>query len=263
MNSRKMFYQLIAVVCVYTAVGASTQQVAPTTTPPTMAPEDSIPNTTAPEGAQTSLLFPDLRGDKFEEALHEYAKAGHRNLGYRRAREVLYWMLDNKSGIITTVYALHPVRLEPGVWADSAVMNCEHVWPQSKGKRTAIEKADLFHLRPAVPRVNSIRSNLPYGVPQPPYDHDKTYKQGRDQHGQEVFLPPPNVRGDLARSSFYYAVRYKMDIDPIQESHLREWHRKDPVDQQERDRAQVITEEQGNANPFIDDPAAVDRIVDF
>jgi endonuclease I len=71
------------------------------------------------------------------------------------------------------------------------------------------------------------------------------------------------VRGDLARSSFYYAVRYKMDIDPIQESHLREWHLKDPVDKQERDRAQLITEEQGNANPFIDDPAAVDRIADF
>ncbi len=55
----------------------------------------------APSAAQPTVgpttLFPDLAGDELRKALHDYAAAGHDPLSYRRAREIVYWQLDNEA----------------------------------------------------------------------------------------------------------------------------------------------------------------------
>ena len=113
--------------------------------------------------------------------------------------------------------------------------------------------------------MNSVRSNLPFGSPIAPFDHDAPsgWRQGREADGDEVFLPPPNVRGDVARAMFYFSIRYEKSIDDDEEEDLRRWHADDPVDQAERRRAAGASEAQGNANPFIDDPMLVGRVADF
>ncbi len=145
------------------------------------------------------------------------------------------------------------------------MINTEHLWPQSRGAGTGPAKSDLFHIRPSVPRVNSVRSNLPFGSPIAPFDHDAAsgWRQGREADGDEVFLPPLGVRGDIARAMFYFSIRYEKPIDDDEEEDLRRWHGEDPVDEAERRRAAGVSEAQGNANPFIDDPMLVIRIADF
>lgn len=224
---------------------------------------EHVPPTTAQQGEVP--FFPELRNEALRVQLRSIASAGHDEdrLNYREAREVLYWILDNKQGTVTTVYALRELPLADGQWPRQQNLNCEHLWPQSKGAKAPPMKTDLFHLRPAVPRVNSIRSNHPFGEPVTKDDPSTPWHVGRDATGQTVFQPPPEHQGDISRSMFYFAVRYDESIDEDQEVVLRAWHQRDPVDARERARADLIEREQGNRNPFIDDPEAVNRIDDF
>jgi len=219
---------------------------------------------TSPEQGRVPF-FPELRNEALRAKLGDIARAGHDEdgLNYREAREVVYWMLDNERGTVTTVYALRELPLADGQWPRQQDLNCEHLWPQSKGAGKPPMKTDLFHLRPAVPRVNSIRSNHPFGEPITEDDPSTPWHVGRDAGGRTVFWPPPEHQGDISRSMFYFAVRYERSIDEDQETVLRTWHERDPVDARERARADLIEQEQGNRNPFIDDPGAVHRIDDF
>ena len=228
-------------------------------------PETPEKPETAPEEEKerASSFFPELKGDELRAALKAAAEAGHQPLSYRKAREAMYWIIDNRNGTVTTVYALKPLRLKPGEWPRQQDLNCEHVWPQSKGSRGMPMKTDLFHLRPARPRVNSTRSNYPFGVPREDDDPATPWHVGRDAEGNMVFMPPDSHRGDISRSMFYFAVRYDKAIKENEEEVLRRWHKDDPVDERERQRADFIQQEQGNRNPFIDDPEIVDRIEDF
>jgi endonuclease I len=91
------------------------------------------------------------------------------------------------------------------------------------------------------------------------------------------FEPPDEVKGDLARAYFYMSIRYMHQFQCCQnnavagariqaplEAVLRRWHRQDPVDAREHERARRIAQDwQGNVNPFILFPELVDRIEDF
>ena len=252
--------------------------VIPDGSPPEDPPEQPEPETDGKKGAAedpkpkadpeserkpSSAFFPELEGDELRSALKSAMEAGHAPLSYRKAREAMYWIVDNRSGTVTTIYAKKPLRLKPGEWPRQQDLNCEHVWPQSKGSKRMPMKTDLFHLRPAVPRVNSTRSNHPFGVPVSKDDPKTAWHVGPDEDGDTVFMPPPDHRGDISRSMFYFSVRYGMNIDEEQEEVLRTWHREDPVDERERRRVDLVEEKQGNRNLFVDDPEVVERITDF
>jgi len=230
--------------------------------PAAKAATDEVVPPTSPEQGRAPF-FPELRNEALRAKLGDLARAGHDKLDYREAREVLYWELDNEQGTVTTVYALRELPLADGQWPRQQELNCEHLWPQSKGAGKLPMKTDLFHLRPAVPRVNSIRSNHPFGEPITEDDPSTPWHVGHDAGGRTVFQPPPVHQGDISRSMFYFAVRYDRSIDEDQETVLRTWHERDPVDASERARADLIERAQGNRNPFIDDPGAVNRIDDF
>lgn len=222
---------------------------------------EPLPPTSEAQGSKR--FFPELEDDELRQRLADIAEAGHRPLSYRKAREAMYWVIDNSDGTVTSIYELRPIPLEKGQWPRQQDLNCEHLWPQSKGARGMPMKTDLIHLRPAVPRVNSIRSNHPFGEPATEDDPSTPWHVGRNGYGETVFLPPAELRGDISRSMFYFSVRYGEEIDPQEESILRSWHRIDPVDERERLRADQIEIFQGNRNPFVDDPESIDRINDF
>ena len=242
---------------------AAEPQPAPTSDPKSPAKPEAAPPSSSEPPADLVVLFPELREDELRSRLKAFSEAGHDVLSYRRAREVMYWMADNKDGVVTTIYARRPTELPPGTWPDPQVLNCEHLWPQSKGAKKPPMRTDLFHLRPAVPRINSTRSNHPFGTPKGDERSGGTWRVGKNEAGTTVFEPPASIRGDVSRSLFYFSVRYDMPINDKEESVLRTWASADPVDDVERARAAVIEEHQGNSNPFIIDETIVQRISDF
>ena len=136
--------------------------------------------------------------------------------------------------------------------ANMDVWNREHVWPQSLGWfKTSGAGADMHHLRPCNPSVNSSRGNTKFGTSSGYYDPSKF---GVD------------YRGDVARIIFYLFTRYseadKYTFTTVAQSKdiLLEWNRIDPVSETEIIRNDYTYTIQKNRNPFIDHPECADLI---
>lgn len=205
------------------------------------------------------------------------------SLGYDGARTFLlgkFYLIDQGRGeyAIKDVYC-DSIRTEkdfrggngpqPGRIPDSNVLNTEHTWPQSRfsGRHNkGMQKADMHHLFPTDNELNSIRGNNAFGE----VTHEKrplkcpASRFGKASNGNaDVFEPPANHRGNVARALFYFSIRYDLPIDSRQEAFLRKWSKEDPVDEEELDRNEEIHKMQGNRNPFIDIPGLEDSIQDF
>lgn len=203
----------------------------------------------------------------------------HTAIGYPAARVFLmgnFYLVKNGNG-----YAVRDVYCDtnradfrkdfpaPGSVPDNTVVNIEHTWPQSHFTRRfpdETQKSDLHHLFPTDSQINAIRGNNMFGE----VTQDlMTLKCSASRFGvgsagsEDVFEPPQDHKGNVARALFYFAVRYDMQIDPREEVVLRKWHKEDPVDEEEMRRNEAIFQAQGNRNPFIDFPELVDRIANF
>lgn len=198
--------------------------------------------------------FAGLRDDALESALRS-ANASIWTRDYRTVREFMFGTLDNVNNIVTCVYT-GVQHYTVGI-PDHTVMNTEHLWPQSqRGPYT-----DLHHLRPTDSAMNAQRSSFPFGDVVGWDGHGSTL--GHDAAGYYVFEPPDDHKGDIARSLFYVAVQYQLDIPDFEEAALRQWHRDDPVSDVERRRNDSIETIQSSRNLFIDFPELVDQIADF
>ncbi len=129
------------------------------------------------------------------------------------------------------------------------IWNREHVWAQSLGWfKTSGAGADLHHIRPCDPSVNSSRGNKKFGT------------------GSSYYTPKDEYKGDVARIIFYLMTRYSQSdnysFTSIAESLelLIAWNKLDPVSPHEQHRNDYIYTIQGNRNPFIDYPEFVDAI---
>jgi len=79
-----------------------------------------------------------------------------------------------------------------------------------------------------------------------------------------VVEPRPEIRGEVARSMFYMADRYKSDGLVLFEKQARllyKWHKADPPTDQELKRNGLIASLQGNRNRFIDNPELLDQLI--
>jgi endonuclease I/beta-lactamase superfamily II metal-dependent hydrolase len=173
--------------------------------------------------------------------------------------------------------------------------NREHSWPKSLGfsSETSPAYTDCHHLFAAYSRYNSSRGNNAYGAcesgtPKPTLEN--LGRGGNDTPNmrcKDTWETWNGRRGDVARAMFYMAIRYEGDVprEPNLEltdelslitkssawrsqsvaymgqlSVLLEWHKQDPVDDQERRRNTIIYLFQGNRNPFVDHPEWVEVI---
>jgi deoxyribonuclease-1 len=204
----------------------------------------------------------------------------HQSIGYDAARVFLmgqfYLVQQGSEYAVKDVYcdrlvserefSSQPPR--PGRIPNPNVVNAEHTWPQSHFVRHQpkdLQKSDLHHLFPTDSDLNSARGSHPFGevVKETQSLECSHAMMGRGDKASLVFEPPQNHKGNVARALFYFSVRYQANLDEGQERTLRDWHRLDPVDEEELKRNQAIFELQGNRNPFIDHPEWVDLIVDF
>jgi deoxyribonuclease-1 len=130
----------------------------------------------------------------------------------------------------------------------------------SKSSEFSRMEADLHNLFPVVGEVNGVRSDLPMGILDPPErSHHRptnevfTFGACKSSIARGVFLPRPEVRGDVARAALYMDRAYpsRRILDDGHRSLFERWSRADPPDDWERERNRLITERQGNDNPFI------------
>lgn len=210
-------------------------------------------------------------------SLHEVTEHYHRPLSYGEAREAMFADVEDPrdTNVVTDLYSGARISAVAGLGsATKRGLSTEHVWPQSEGA-TEEARSDLHHLRPALQRLNSHRSNLPYGdvvnvewASAPVKGVDELSVVGTNADGVKVFSPRATMRGDLARDQLYFFTRYfgdrpaEFSLDNFRTSlpTLLRWHRADPVDDAERARNDAIFAFQGNRNPFVDRPGFVDRI---
>lgn len=205
----------------------------------------------------------------------------HTAIGYKAARVFLmgnyYLVKEGNQYAVRDVYCnaergpedFRSSPPSPGTIPNNSVINVEHTWPQSQFTRRFpddVQKSDLHHLFPTDSQLNAIRGNHPFGEVSTdvidlkcPESRFGIGTSGTD----EVFEPPQNHRGNVARALFYFALRYDLSIDPQEERVLRKWNQEDPVDQDEMKRNVEIFKAQGNRNPFIDHPELADRLSDI
>jgi endonuclease I len=142
------------------------------------------------------------------------------------------------------------------------IMNIEHTWPQSEGAN-GDAKSDLHHLYITDSATNSMRSSLPFcDVVTLKWTNGES-KRGYNKSNIHCFEPPQSHKGNVARSIFYFSIRYNHELDQEQEACLRAWDKIDPVTEDEILRTKLIESYQGNLNPFITDPTLIDKIPKF
>lgn len=195
-------------------------------------------------------------------------------LGYTNARKVMFGELDkeqdNRGTFVRDVYCDRKFYFSN---VDDALrrhddVNTEHTWPQSKFSRNFnkdMQKSDLHHLYPTDSKANSRRGNYRFGdVPAHQDSLDLDYCSiSRFGKRDNVFNPPQEHQGNVARALFYFATRYNLKIHPAEEVILRLWDKMDPVDQEEITRHEKIFQYQKVRNPFVDHPELTDAIGDF
>ncbi|CAI5496242.1 unnamed protein product [Closterium sp. Naga37s-1] len=227
-----------------------------------------------------------LKGEALKAKLHDIIK-GHKVYTYTEAWDALK-ILDAadqsdpaKSRDVVEIYTRRAVpkdtQATPEGW------NREHLWPRSYGlTQGRPEFSDLHNLRPADVNVNSARGNKWYGectstdgACMVPANREAAADTATNK---DVWTPPTEVRGDIARALLYMAVRYdgsvpgELDLElsdnpKIAEgqmgllSPLLKWHAIDPPSSLETTRnARVCSLYQHNRNPFVDHPEFVSLI---
>ena len=128
-------------------------------------------------------------------------------------------------------------------------------------------KSDMHHLRPCKSNVNSSRGNKPFNnitdsqtntwfwlstqTNNIPSNNIDQYSESSSNN----FEPREDVKGDIARSMFYFYTMYSNVADEnffnIQKDILYQWHLEDPTSEVEISRTWDIASYQDNLpNPF-------------
>ncbi|WP_092525996.1 endonuclease [Onishia taeanensis] len=112
-------------------------------------------------------------------------------------------------------------------------------------------EADLINLVPSVGEVNGDRSNLRYGMATSSSAYQYGQCTAKVDFEEDVFQPPTNQRGDVARTYWYMRDEYGVRISRQQQQLFTAWAKQDPVDAWEKERNQRITAIQGSGNPYV------------
>lgn len=111
-------------------------------------------------------------------------------------------------------------------------------------------EADLFNLYPSVGEVNGDRSNFNYGMVSgvaPQYGQCTT----KVDFQQKAAEPRDEVKGLVARTTFYMFDRYQLSMSRQQQQLLMAWDKQHPVSAWEKERDQRIARIMGHSNPFV------------
>jgi len=116
-------------------------------------------------------------------------------------------------------------------------------------------QADMFNLYPAEGEINGLREN--FSMAMIPGDQ-RDFGACRVKISERKFEPPPDIRGDIARTYQYMDKAYPSYgiISSKNQKLFEAWSKEDPVDAWECARARKIKELQGNANEVVEQACA-------
>jgi endonuclease I len=210
--------------------------------------------------------------DKYDNELKTALNSlvtGNTSLGYNTARDRMFDTIDKQPGdTIECVYTGIKIKAANRTQAQSLGFDTEHTWPQGTFSQNEPMRSDIFHLYPTSTNANNTRGSFPFGK----VVSNITWQQGgsklgNDSQGSIVFEPRDVHKGDVARSLFYFIIRYSTNygnyLGIAQEQTLREWNRFDTSSVREKNRNASIASYQLKRNPFIDHNELVDRIFSF
>ncbi len=130
-------------------------------------------------------------------------------------------------------------------WQNGGREHCEDADPTFRAM-----EANLFNLYPAVGEVNGDRSNFNYGMASgvaPIYGQCTT----RIDFQRKAAEPRDEVKGLVARTTFYMFDRYKLSMSRQQQQLLMAWDKQHPVSAWEKERDRRIARIMGHGNPFV------------
>ena len=141
-------------------------------------------------------------------------------------------------------------------WEFGHQMQCWQNGGRKACKKMAQFKAmegDLHNLVPAIGEINADRSNFKFNMVNGEY---RVYGQCDSEvdFKARVFEPAPKIRGNIARTYFYFEQLYGLKISKQQKKLYQAWDKLDPVDTQECSIHNKKAALQGNENPFISTP---------
>lgn len=131
-------------------------------------------------------------------------------------------------------------------WQDGGRLHCRNTNQQFREM-----EADMHNLVPAIGEINGDRSNYKYSmVANEPRLYGKTVNM-EIEFASSTAEPPENVMGDIARTYFYMADRYQLQISDQQKKLFIAWNNIDPVDDWEREKNQRVKALQQTENTYI------------
>lgn len=131
-------------------------------------------------------------------------------------------------------------------WQEGGRSHC-----RNNHKRFRQMEADMHNLVPAIGEINGDRSNYRY---QMIGGEKRAYGEPVNMEidfGARHAEPPENVFGDIGRIYLYMKERYGFRVSKSQLNLFRSWNNLDPVDEWEKKRNRLLTQLQGNHNPFV------------
>ncbi len=145
------------------------------------------------------------------------------------------------------------------VWKDGHPECLSSKGKPYKGRRCAEKisdafqhmEADLYNLQPAVGEVNADRSDKGIGRIS---GEKREYGKCDVEINKDFVEPRESIRGDIARIYMYMDWAYPGHniINAENRALIEEWHKLDPISNDERTRGQRIARLQGNQNPFLE-----------
>lgn len=237
--------------------------------------------------------------DALRIALCTITSNGYTSTSYNNLKESMYAASSNptdfnngSSKTLEDIYSSKAYTVsEDGSSATSCGTgwNKEHTIPQSWFNEATPMKSDAHHVFPTDIKMNSVRSNYPYGennasLSCSSYGYGHLGTSTFSGYTGTVFDPGAggengSYKGDLARAYFYMVTRYRTtnftngtgnvcftytnnvaDLTTYMKNLMLKWHREDPVSEKERIRNNAIYAHQHNRNPFIDYPELVEYI---
>ncbi len=237
--------------------------------------------------------------DALRIALCTITGNGYTSTSYSNLKDDMYAASSNptdfNNGTSKTLEDIYSSKAYTASQDGSSATSCgsgwnkEHTIPQSWFDEATPMKSDAHHVFPTDIKMNSVRSNYPYG------ENNASLSCSSDGYGHlgtstfsgyngTVFDPGAggahgSYKGDIARAYFYMVTRYRTtnftkgtgnvcftytnnvaDLTSYMKNLLLKWHREDPVSEKERIRNNAIYAHQHNRNPYIDYPELVEYI---
>ncbi|MGB3949295.1 MAG: endonuclease [Bacteroidia bacterium] len=179
--------------------------------------------------------------------------------------------VDNQRVITCAYSGENKLYTEPFDWTGTGFSRehtFAHNWMPTNPAQELPEYEDYHHLFPTnQDDANAVRSNNPLGEVVNVTSSYLGCKYGQDAHGNNVFEPRDEHKGDAARAMMYVATCYTTVggnswafPNPISntipygqdQNILKTWNYQDPPDAWEIARNDFIESIQGNRNPFVD-----------